>query len=273
MPQRRSSPRSASVVLPGFIDEDRSRVASEAGDLAAALRHIDHACALGDETAFLRTRGYLLARRDQKALALEALDRALDIRPQDPETLFERAQANAYKGSQDWRAAHADLFLALQIKPAAPEAGELLPFVAHGLTFLGWQAHEQGRDDEAIRLLDQATDLLPSRDLEQRRFAVLTSGFHDSEEELAKLENEANAQPNDFYPHQRLDYALSKRRNWNRIATMWNRFLLANPQHGRAYYERSGTLHNLGHRDASRADLLRACELGVSAACREAGGH
>jgi tetratricopeptide (TPR) repeat protein len=161
----------------------------------------------------------------------------------------------------------------LQLKPADPKARELLPVVAHGLTFLGWQAHQQGRDDEAIGLLDQAADLLPSHDLEQRRFAVLTSGFHDTEAEVAKLEGEANAHPNDFYAHQRLDYALSKRRDWNRIATMWNRFLLANPEHGRAYYERSGTLYNLGRRDASRADVLRACELGVSAACREAGGR
>ena len=261
------------AALPGYVDRDRSSVANEAGDLSGALVHIERACALGDEAEFLRVRGHILARQSQMKLAVESLTKALEIRPHDPDTLFERAQAFTYKGTQDWRAAYPDLMLALQIKPAAPEAHEILPYVARGLTVLGWQAHQEGRNEEAIRLLDQASELLPSQDLEARRFAVLTSGFHGSDEEVAKLESEAKGRPNDFYAHQRLDYALSKRRDWSRIAAMWDRFIQANPESGRAYYERSGTLHQLGRRDASQADLVRSCELGVSAACTRAGGQ
>jgi len=101
----------------------------------------------------------------------------------------------------------------------------------------------------------------------------LTTGFDGSDEAIKMLELQAKSKPSDFYTHARLDYALSKRREWNRIAEMWNRFILANPENGRAYYERGGTLHHLGRSDASRADLARACELGVSAACARAGGH
>ena len=261
------------ATLAGHVDDDRSHVASEEGDLAAALRHIERACALGDQVEFLRRRGNILARQNQMQLALESLTKALELRPQDPDTLFERVQAYSYKGTQDWRAAYPDLMLALQLQPAAQEARESLGFVANGLTFLGWQAHKEGRNEEAIRLLDQAAELLPSRDLEARRFAVLTSGFDGSDEEIAKLETEANAHPNDFYAHQRFDYALSKRRDWNRILAIWNRFIQANPENGRAYYERSGTLSQLRRSDASLADLARACELGVSAACSREGGQ
>lgn len=265
----RSAPRSVNprfATLRGYVDCDRAQLAYEGNDLAGALRHVERAVALGEEPEFLRVRGRYLAPSRQIKLALESLTKALDRRPQDPALLLERAQVYAYE-SKDYPAAYPDLMLALQLKPADPDAHEVLPVVAQGLTKLGWQAHQERRNQEAIVLLDQATELLPSRDLEARRFEVLTSGFNGSDEAVTKLESEANARPDDFYAQQRLDYALTKRREWNRIATLWNRFIQANPEHGRAYYERSGTLHHLGHAEAARADLERACELGVSAAC------
>jgi len=272
----RAAPLSANprfAVLSGYADSDRAQVAIEAGDLESALQYIERACARGEEADFLRVRADILARKNQPQLALESITSGLELRPHDERLLLDRARAYTRSETQDWRAAYLDLILALQLDPAAQEARNLLPYVAKGLTALGWKAHQEGREEEAIRLLDQAAELAPTREIEGRRLAVLTSGFDGSDQAITKLESEAKSHPHDFYAHARLDYALSKRREWIRIAAMWNGFIQANPENGRAYYERGGTLHQLGHSDASRADLARACELGVSAACARAGSH
>jgi tetratricopeptide (TPR) repeat protein len=155
----------------------------------------------------------------------------------------------------------------LRLAPSDQQARASLPYVANGLTALGWEAHQRGEEDKAIRLLDEAAEIAPSHDVESRRVLVLTSGFHGKPEEIAALESAATAAPHDFYAHERLDYALSKGREWNRIAAMWSAYIAQNPEDGRAYYERGGTYSNQGQAELAHADAVRACELGISAGC------
>jgi hypothetical protein len=80
---------------------------------------------------------------------------------------------------------------------------------------------------------------------------------------------ERTAAPNDFYAHERFDYALSQSAQWDRIVRMWTAFIAQNPGEGRAYYERAGTYSHMAQPAAARADAARACELGVSVACAQ----
>jgi hypothetical protein len=159
------------------------------------------------------------------------------------------------------------LSAALRISPAEGEAKRLLPSVVGGLVEVGWAAHEAGNENTAIDALDEAAELRLSSDVERRRTAVLTSGFHGTDAELATLERAVTDAPNDFSAHVRLDYALSTHRDWPRILEMWNRYVSDHPEDARAYRERAGTLMQLGKRTEAHADTLRACELGSSAGC------
>ena len=100
------------AVLPGYADSDRAERAIEAGDLESALQHIERACARGDEKDFLRVRGDILGRKNQTPLAIQSFTQGLELRPQDPDLLLDRARAFARSTPPDWSAAHADLLLA-----------------------------------------------------------------------------------------------------------------------------------------------------------------
>jgi tetratricopeptide (TPR) repeat protein len=153
------------------------------------------------------------------------------------------------------------------LTPSDQQARASLPYVAQGLVFVGWEAHEHGEEDKAIRLLDESAEIAPGREVDSRRKVVLTAGFHGKPEEITALEAAANAAPHDFYAHERLDYALSLSRQWPRIVAMWTAYIAQNPDDGKAYNERGGTYYNEGQSAASIADAVRGCELGVSAAC------
>jgi hypothetical protein len=254
-------------LLPGYLLMDRATSARLAKDKDLALSLAEQAVALGDNTDFLYELARTLSYRSDHAGALRAVNRALELRPLRKDLLFLRANLAPQQATPDWEAAHSDLIAGLRQDPADTEARQLIPYVVSGLTSLGWTLHEKGDQDNALRLLDKASELAPSRDLEGRRVAVLTQGFRGTAREILALEARANAAPHDFYAHERLDYALSKSAQWSTIAAMWAAYIAQNPEDGRAYYERAGTYMRLQQADAAHADAVRACELGVSAGC------
>jgi regulator of sirC expression with transglutaminase-like and TPR domain len=254
-------------LLPGYALLDQAAAAQENKDPTVALSFAERADALGENSDFSFELARILEQQEDDVGALRAVDRALELRPSRAELILFRAHLYTREATKNWEAAYSDLMTGLRLAPSDQQARSSLPYVARGLTFLGWEAHEHGDQDKAIRLLDEAAELAPSRELEGRRTAVLTSGFHGKPEEITALENAATAAPHDFYAHERLDYALSQSREWPRIAAMWSAYIAQNPEDGRAYYERGGTYSNEGQTAAARADGARACELGVSAAC------
>jgi hypothetical protein len=255
------------VLLAGYALSDRAASAQRDGDLKLALTDAQAADALGENADFAVQLARVLEYNDDDAGALRAVSRALELRPQRAESLLLRAHLYTRAATKDPEAAYRDLMAGLRLAPSDEQARASLPYVANGLTVLGWEAHQRGEEDKAIRLLDESAEVAPTRELESRRVAVLTAGFHGKPEEITALESAANAAPHDFYSHERLDYALSLSRDWNRIAAMWSAYIPQNPEDGRAYYERGGTYHNQGQVAAAHADAVRACELGVSAAC------
>jgi len=253
--------------LPGYALIDRAAVAAAANDQQGALALTQQAAALGDNVDFLLPLARHLTHLDDTAGSLKAINRALEIRPQRADLLLYRAYVYTRPELRDYEAAYRDLLLALRLDPTSPNGSSTLHDVAQGLDYLAGQAHQRGDLSAALRLLDESMDLLPNNATERRRSVLLTSGFHGSPEELTALERAANVAPNDFYAHQRLDYALSQSAQWERILSMWNVFITNNPTEGRAYYERSGTWSHVGKTEAALADARRACELGVSVAC------
>jgi tetratricopeptide (TPR) repeat protein len=252
-------------LLAGYALIDQAAQSAEDKDLNGELSLAQRADALGANADFSEELARALEDHDDDAGALRAISRAIELRPSRAELLLLRA--HLYSRTKDWEPAYRDLMAGLRLAPADEQARASLPYVARGLTFVGWQAHQRGDENNAIRLLDEAAEIAPDGDVEARRVAVLTSGFHDKPEEIAALETAANAAPHDFYAHERLDYALSQGHDWPRIAAMWTAYIAANPEDGHAYYERGGTYFNEGQNAAAHADAVRGCELGVSAAC------
>jgi tetratricopeptide (TPR) repeat protein len=254
-------------LLPGYAAIDRADGFIRDNQLERAMEHTERACALGNNADFLAVKARILRRQKDVSGARLVLTQALDLRPSRSDLLFDRVQAESQARPPDWRAAYADLTAGLRVDPTHADARRLLPYVVKGLAVLGWKAHEQGKGDEALELLDMAAELDPNRDVEGRRVAVLTAGFHGKESELTALEQASRAAPDDFQSRLRLDYALSRSHAWSRILTMWNEYLMRHPEDARAYRERAGTFYRLGRKTEAYADAQRACDLGSSAGC------
>ena len=127
---------------------------------------------------------------------------------------------------------------------------------------------QRGALPDALRVLDLAAELAPSdREVLGRRAQVLLGM---DAPDISALEAAVAANPDDLRLHQQLDYALSVRRDFPRIAQMWTKFITRHPEEGRAYMERSGTYHHLGRDAESRADAAKACDLGISEGCLRA---
>jgi tetratricopeptide (TPR) repeat protein len=252
-------------LLPGYAEIDRANAFIRDKQLERALEHAERACALGESVDFLIVKADILRRQAKPVEAIAALRRALTLAPSN--ALLSLALAEAEADAKDWRAAYKDLSAGLRIDPTSSDGRRLKPYVVKGLVYVGWEAHKQGREGEALDALDEAAELDPNRDVEGRRTAVLTSGFHGKDEEIAALERGVLAAPHDFSLHVRLDYALSTRHDWPRIQAMWTRYLTDNESDARAYRERAGTFARQGRMVEARADARRACELGSSAGC------
>lgn len=253
--------------LPGYSEIDRATDFVRDGQLERALEHAERACKLGDNADFLSEKADILLRMKDPTGAKGALTQALELRPNRSALLFDRARAASREDKKDWRAAFDDLVQGLRISPTSSEGRSMVPTVVKGLTHVGWQAHKQGKAQEALELLDRAAELDPNPDVESRRVAVLTSGFTGTDAELSALEKEMRAAPDDFYVRLRYDYALSTRQDWPRIAAMWNDYIKRHPEDARAYLERAGTHHHLGHMKEAYEDAQRACDLGSGAGC------
>ncbi len=255
------------TLLPGYAAIDRADVALHANQFDEALSEAEKACALGDNADFLEEKSRALSNLNRAPEATRALTAALDLRPSRSDLMFERATSETQIVPADWHAAFTDVSQGLRIDPTSNEARRSMPYIARGLYDAGWAAHQRHDETEAIRLLDEGLDLVPSREIEMRRVAVLTANFHGTDAEIDALAKAADAAPHDEYLHARLDYALSERKDWTRIVDMWNAYIAQNPSDGRAYLELAGTYQHLGNSAADHACLERACELGVSAAC------
>lgn len=252
-------------LLPGYAELDRAEDFVRDHQLERALEHVERACALGDSLDFWLEKADIQRRLSNLAGALQTLRSAQDRLPSSARVSFGLAEVEA--DAKDWAAAYRDLVAGLRIDPTSSSARHLMPYVVGGLISVAWQAHQQGRDGEAIDLLDQAAELGVTPEIDARRNAVLTAGFHGSDAEINALDTAALAAPHDFAAHAKLDYALATKEAWPRIEAMWTRYIAANPTDARAYRERAGTFARQHRMPEAHADAERACDLGSSAGC------
>jgi tetratricopeptide (TPR) repeat protein len=257
-------------LLRGYVDLDEAELLHSDEKLDKALAAIEHACSIGEHWEFLMERAKILERMKTLDGAQRDIDRAAELRPGQPAVLAERARIEL--GRKEFEAAGHDLMASIRINPTESAARSIFPAVVQGLTYQGWEFHKAGRKQDALRLIELATDLDPqNHDAQQRRvFLIGGAGSTSTSSEVDSLKANASAQPDDFRAHQALDYALAKQRRFDDVVAMWSEYLERHPQEGRGYLERGGAYWNLGRRAEAKADAAKACELAISEGCARA---
>lgn len=87
-------------LLAGYADSDRCNLAYHEDQYAAALELCDAAVRTGEHWDFLHGRSDVLWMLDRDAEALADLDRAVALRPQDPDVLHDRARVLKHGGQR-----------------------------------------------------------------------------------------------------------------------------------------------------------------------------
>jgi tetratricopeptide (TPR) repeat protein len=255
--------------LAGYVDLDKADVLRRDGKYENALTAAERACALGEHWPFLQGRARIHVWQDEPELALPDLDRALELRPGLPELLFERARA--LDQLERWEDAGRSLLDGLRADPSDGVARGIFDHVLQGLVYEGWRLGEEGQHEAALRVLDLAAQLAPGNAEVQSQRASIVSPPGPRQagpaDDLAELEERVRADPDDFRAHQRLDYALARRGEFDRVVELWSEFLSRNPGHGQAHLERGGAYFHSGNRELALADARAACELGVNEGC------
>lgn len=253
-------------LLIGYAQVDQSQVARREKRLADALTAANAACALGDHWDFFAERARVYMALERYDEARQDLDRAIDLRPELPHLRFARSEL--FVRREAWEGAATDLLTAVRVDSTDSSTRWLLPNVVRGLSDQGLKAHQEGRRDDAVRLLGFAEQLSPfDQTVRQRREQAVRGNVTGTPEEIALLEAKVKQAPDDFAALQQLDYALAKNRTYPRVIELWTAYLKRHPDDGHAYFERSGAFFNSGRRLEAGGDIDRACELGVDQAC------
>jgi tetratricopeptide (TPR) repeat protein len=244
--------------LLGYAAFDRADLLFLDEKHAEALAVVDRAVAAGDYWEYRRLRARVLMNLGRFADAIGDLDLAIQQRGFDPELLSMRAEA--YKESGNLVAAGRDLLIALRLDPADATAKYFHASVADKLVVLAQEKRKKGERDASLESIELARDLAQLDPEIEKAYAAIVIG----DATTAELETAVKAAPGDFAKVHRLEYALRRDGQWEKLVTAWGAYLAAHPDDARALARRSKALAELGRAEEARADARRACDLGIA---------
>jgi tetratricopeptide (TPR) repeat protein len=254
------------AALAGFENQDLGDLAWSAGRLDEALADYDHAIARGPYSPFFLSRARLLVALKRYDEAEVMVDQALAYRPMHPDAVRERASIHYYR--KEYLPAGLDMLASLRMDPTDSEMKTWIPYVLSGVIFRARQLEQAGDHANALDAADLAMDLCPDDRTQQNTHAQIVLGDATTPDKVAALEARVAASPGDFRAVQQLDYAWdNQHRPMEGNLKIWNAYLAIHPDDGRAYMERGGTYQRLRKIAESKADLTRACDLGVNEGC------
>jgi Flp pilus assembly protein TadD len=249
--------------LAGWSAFDRCRTLREDGTLDAAGKACDEALTHGDDPRILGERAEIFNAQERFAEALDPLDRALAIAPQDRECLRARAIARgrAEGTTRDITGSAQDMLVARRLDPSDERQEQSVRWMLQKLRYDAGQAAQAGKPEEEKRLRALAEAIAPGSGAPQGPAAA-------TDAQIAELQAAVAAAPDDFDVRLRLDAALVPHRRFDDIIAMWTTFLAAHPDHARAFQERGGARWHHGDKPGAIGDTQRACDLGEQPACR-----
>jgi tetratricopeptide (TPR) repeat protein len=253
------------TVLMGFVDWDKGKIQRKALQFDEAVRSFTRALRFGDYWEFYEDRGDAYYRMHSYRQAVADLDRALELWPQEPATLGDRALA--LEGMELTKPAIDDVEMLLRVDPASEADPNFRERQAAIAVRDGYDLAKAGRLDEAIRRYTWADWFASGKSdaLYWRGRAEIERNDRDAA--FADFEEMIRRNPRHFDSYANLRWLLSEKGDWDAIIQRWDAFLALEPLNGDAYLERGGAYHRKGDEEAALADARKACDLGNGKGC------
>jgi tetratricopeptide (TPR) repeat protein len=251
------------AALHGYVDWDLGRESK--GDEALGL--LSTALNYGDDTNFYHERGRVHATEKRYAEALVDYDLAAKMSPDRPAMLVDRLYALAHLGKRDEVDAVVEL-----VETIDPMNDDLPKFKEFSQQLERYQDEVESLKGQG-ESIEQLTHRLNTNNGRNqvtyywRGRAYLKAG--DNDNALADFEQSIQLDPTFYDSYLNIDFILARRGDWTGVVDHWNAYLLRKPSDAKAIFERAGALHHGGREAESQADVKKACELGLQAACSQ----
>lgn len=249
---------SALAALHGVVEWDKGRVA----DGRESLRHYDEALKAGPLALFHGDRAAAL--RDEKKFqeALDEVDAALELDPDEPEFLVDRLYDLLSLGRNDEIPEIVELVEALD-----PLNARLPRFRSYALEVAAYEANKMKGGAASVDRVNQGIALSGG---DSMAYLVRGRGYLQAGDEaraLADFQTAIRLDPTNFTAYLNVDALHARRGQWQPILEMWDAYLEKYPNDGRAVWQRAGTIRHSGNEIRAFQEAKKACDMGVKEAC------
>lgn len=246
--------------LAGYIAYDQGDLQRIKKNYDAAERLFTEAISHGEFSGYYKERATVRHRQEKHLLALDDINRAIELWPHDSDCYYRRAAIlDSLKRLEE---ALRDVETADLLGPNDENVARLRKRLASEFELAGYRRQQ----DKALTgaIADYGTAIRANPDSVQAylRRAKALAQERRLDEALADLERARQADPNEFDVYLTADWVLFQRRDWDAIIGWWDRYLALHPENGRAYVERGGAYHHKGDRASALRDAKRGADLG-----------
>ena len=255
------------TALYGFIYYDQSRRLVGNKKYKDAAKLCSKALLYGDNWLFYYQRASIYYYHlDDLTKALYDIDRSISLRPTMEKSY--RLRSKIYYSTGDMDNALDDLQTAEFIKPGDTKTQKWRLWAADRLMDRGHRVFKKDLN-QAIEQYNLSIKFDP--ETETAYYWRGVAFYRLKEMETARLDfaKAIDINPHHFDAYLMMDYVLMESRQWDKIIAYWNQFLDLEPDHARAYLERSGTYYHRKDYAKSLEDLKTACDLGSKKGCQD----
>lgn len=251
----------------GRIYFDQGRILNDHDRSEEAIEMFERALDYGDswDLYYKIANIYCFGVNDYDA-ALEYVNESIELRPDESDNYLLKAKILFYMG--DYDGALYNLEYAEIIDPWDENIRSWREWASKSLINQAFNSFANDRQ-QALEKYSLAADF-DKQNGEVHYWegvSYLKAGEFDSA--LSALNRSIDANPSHFESYRMIDNLLAKNGKWEEIIEYWDQFLMYEPEHAEAYFERSGTYYHMGDMTNAMADLEKACQLGCEDACRQ----
>ncbi len=253
--------------LQGLVDADRAFMATRMDAYKRADSLYASALQYGPNPEVLRQRARNSYEQENYTEALAYINQSILGDPEKADAL--RLRCITQMKLDDLDAAVRDCRQAQLLNPLDDVAAENLRRIANRFYRQGTEFGKSREYQSALQQYARAIELKPGELKFRYGRAWTLNKVGEYAAALDELKRCIDIEPSDFNSHLLLDRILTRSRDWGEIVQYWNAYISLQPSDQEAYFERAGTYHHLGDREASLQDLKKASELGHPEATRQ----
>lgn len=247
-------------LLFGDLYADAASMQAISGAYNAAEKKYTKALSFGEYHVRLYERGKNSFKQKNYQKSLHDLNRAIEIYPENAKYYYWRAKS--FNKLNQSKLASKDIRYASKLDPGDQSIQELQNWMANNYIRQGYELRNNPNKSAEIEKYDDALLIQPNNASAYYRRARAYLAQNNIDRAVQDLNFAIKFEPKNIDYYILIDYALTQRNEWGKIIEYWDKFIILNPNNGRAYLERGGAYYHSGDRKSAVRDAKHSADLG-----------